>query len=271
MHGLIATTVMLVHGAWMSADAWEPWCARLEARGYACMAPAWPHLTGEPAKVRAAPPEALSILGLDEIVAHYATLIRRMGDPPVLIGHSFGGLVVQRLLDEGLGLAGVALEPAPIHGVSARGSAIKASLPVVSRTRAGQRVHDIPLERWVWAFGERISEAERERAYDRYVVPAPGRPFVQVLWAGFHRKTRVDTAKPDRAPLMLVAGTEDRVIPEGMVRAAWRRYQHKDSRSRVVLQTFDRTHGIVFEPGWEEVLDLAMSWVEIETGVRPAR
>jgi pimeloyl-ACP methyl ester carboxylesterase len=62
-------------------------------------------------------PSPLNGLGLAEIVAHYEGIVRGLDRQPVLIGHSFGGLVVELLLDRGLGAAGVAISPAPVKGV----------------------------------------------------------------------------------------------------------------------------------------------------------
>jgi len=262
-----AATVVMIHGAWLHATSWEPWCERLRDRGHTCLIPAWPYLEGDPADLREHPPAALEVMSLDDVVSAYAGFIETLAEPPVLIGHSFGGLVVLRLLDQGLGVAGIALEPAPPKHVAARGTALKSNLPVIKTWKGGQKVHSISFEHWAWSFGNGIPERDRQAVYDAYVIPAPGRPFFEVLWAGFHDHTAVDFANPDRAPLMLVAGTEDRTVPAKMVRRTWDRYSGKGNPA--LLQEFDRSHAIVVEPGWQEVLDLAISWVEIETGLTP--
>jgi len=264
---MFATTLLLIHGAWLSAASWTPWCERYEARGYDCVAPAWPHLDGDPAALRAHPPPALDVESLGDVVDYYAGIIRKMPEPPILIGHSFGGLVVLKLLDEGLGRAGVALEPAPPKGVPVTGSGRKASWPVISTWKGGQKSHPIDFERWVWAFGSKVPVDERHAVYDRYVVPAPGRPFFEILWAGFTRHTRVDFQQAARAPLLLVAGDEDRVVPKKTVQHIWKHYE--GGQATTVLQEFDHTHGIVIEPGWQDVADFVISWVEIQTGVHP--
>lgn len=264
---MFAAVVVLIHGAWLHASSWEPWCERYEARGYTCDAPAWPYLEGDPEELREHPPEALDVVTLEDVVARYADFVRSLPEPPVLIGHSFGGLVVLKLLDMGLGRAGVALEPAPPKSVAVSGTGRKAAFPVIKTWKGGQKSHPLRFDRWERDFAAGVSDAERTLLYDAYVVPAPGRPFFEVFWAAFHKKTKVDFDDASRAPLMLVAGTEDRVIPEEVVARTWRRYEGNGATT--VLQEFDRTHGIVFEPGWEEVADLVISWVEIETGLRP--
>jgi hypothetical protein len=144
---------------------------------------------------------------------------------------------------------------------------VKSSFPVIKKWKGGQKVHTIDFDHWAWSFGNGLPEAERRAYYDTFVIPTPGRPFFEVFWAGSHKKTRVDFGNPERPPLMLVAGTEDRTIPDEMVRKVWSRYARAERPA--VLQEFERSHLIVADPGWEEVLDLAISWVEIETGLRP--
>lgn len=264
---MFATTIVLIHGAWLSAASWKPWCDRYEARGYDCVAPAWPNLGGNPAQLRAHPPAALDVESLQDVVDHYAAIIRKMPDPPILVGHSFGGLVVLKLLDEGLGRAGVALEPAPPKGVPVTGSGIKAAWPVIRTWKGGQKSNLIDFERWVWAFGSAVPSDQQHAVYDRYVIPVPGRPFFEVFWAAFTRHTKVDFHKAARPPLLLVAGQRDRVIPKKVVEHTWKHYE--GGQATTVLQEFDHTHGIVIEPGWQDVADFVISWVEVQTGLTP--
>ena len=119
--------VIFIHGAFMSAESWDPWRQRFEARGYKTVAPAWPFLDHSVDDLQHAPDPRFGRLGIAEIVDNYAAVIREQGQPPILVGHSFGGLFVQMLLDRGLGAAGVAIDPAPPKGV-----------PLSQRIRAGR-------------------------------------------------------------------------------------------------------------------------------------
>jgi pimeloyl-ACP methyl ester carboxylesterase len=108
--------VVLVHGLWLTPRSWEGWKQRFETRGHRALAPAWPRMHGEVEDLRR-DPSALNGLGLTEIVDHYAQIVRDLDRPPVIMGHSLGGLVTELLLDRGLGAAGVAISPAPVKGV----------------------------------------------------------------------------------------------------------------------------------------------------------
>src|SRR5437667_9915520 len=65
-------------------------------------------------------PSSFASLGLKEVVDHYEQIVRELETPPIIIGHGFGGLVTQILLDRGWGAAGVAIASAPVRGVSRR-------------------------------------------------------------------------------------------------------------------------------------------------------
>src|SRR5436190_253722 len=110
------TPLMLIHGAWLSSRSWENFVDYYDRAGFEVSAPEWPRKHGDVEELRAGADE-LAGLGLDEIVDHHEALIRELDEPPVLIGHSFGGLIVELLLDRGLGRAGVAISPAPPKGI----------------------------------------------------------------------------------------------------------------------------------------------------------
>src|SRR4249919_645044 len=97
-----AETIVLIHGLWMTPRSWEKWVERFEAQGHTAIAPSWPGLEPEVEAVRA-DPSALEGLGVAEIADHYERIIRDLERPPIIIGHSFGGLIAQLLLDRGLG------------------------------------------------------------------------------------------------------------------------------------------------------------------------
>lgn len=252
--------VLLVHGAWLNALSWEHWVSRLQARGHRVSAPSWPHLEGEPARLRASPPAELSSLGVEEIVAHYAAVARTL-DRPILVGHSFGGLFVQKLLDLGLGAAGVAIDPAPAKGILPSLDALAAALPVVSKWNAGKKAHSMSFADWQWGWMHTQPEAEQRAAFERYVVPAPGRVYVQGAAAPFTDTMAVNFGNRERAPLLLVAGLADRTVSASMVKAAYARHA-KGGGTAEILEFPGRTHWICGQPGWEAVCDAAMDWAE---------
>src|SRR6185295_18836635 len=125
-------TVVLIHGLWMTALSWENWKARYEAKGYKVIARSWPGMEGDLEELRR-DPSSLGKLGVSDVVEHYEAIIQELDRPPIIMGHSFGGLMTQILLDRGLGAAGVAIDPAPVKGIMLLPfSSLRVSAPALS-------------------------------------------------------------------------------------------------------------------------------------------
>ncbi|MEP9360246.1 alpha/beta hydrolase [Sphingomonas sp. KR3-1] len=258
----MAATVMLIHGAWLTPSSWDRFRQRFEAAGMTVVAPPWPYLDRPVDELRRAPDPRLGALGLTEIVDHYAALIAAMPQPPILIGHSFGGLIAQLLADRGLGAAVVAIDPAPPFGVPAHPLAIWTSLPVFLAWNGWNRVLRMSLKGFSTGFAQTLPAAEKPYAWEKFIVPTPGRIFFQAL-LGIGSRLRWDN--PDRPPLMLIAGGKDRTVPAAMVRANYRKYLR--SPADTAFHEFPgRSHWLCNEDGWEEVADRALSWARTAAG-----
>ena len=257
--------VIFIHGAFMSAESWDPWRQRFEARGYKTVAPAWPFLDHSVDDLQHAPDPRFGRLGIAEIVDNYAAVIREQGQPPILVGHSFGGLFVQLLLDRGLGAAGVAIDPAPPKGVLPGANAVRASLPVILGWGSWEKVRWMSYKNFQWGWVHTLSEPEQRAAYDQHVIPTSGRLFFQALLAQLTDVTNVNYRNHLRAPLLIIAGELDRTVEARMVLANFRKY----ARSTAVTEHREfpgRTHWICRQPGWEEVADHALDWLAKQPG-----
>jgi pimeloyl-ACP methyl ester carboxylesterase len=258
-------SVVFIHGAFMSAESWDPWRQRFAARGYQCVAPAWPFLDHSALELQRAPDPRFGMLGIGEIVDNYASIIRGFETPPILVGHSFGGLFVQLLLDRGLGAAGVAIDPAPPKGVLPGANAVRASLPVLLGWGSWQSVRRMSFKNFQWGWVHTLSEAEQRAAYERHVIPTSGRLFLQALLAPLTDTTQVNYRNSLRAPLLIIAGALDRTVEARMNLANFRKY----ARATAVTDYREfpgRTHWIVGQPGWEEVADHALEWLAKQLG-----
>lgn len=252
----MADTVMLIHGAWLTPSSWDRFRQRYEAAGLSVIAPPWPYLDRSVGELRRSPDPRLAKLGIAQIVDHYAELIEALSHPPILIGHSFGGLIVQLLADRGLGAAAIAIDPAPPFGVPAHPLAVWTSLGVFFAWNGWNRVLRMSLRGFSTGFAQTLPEAEKPYAYEKFVVPTPGRIFFQAL-LGIGAKVR--WTNPDRPPLLLIAGEEDRTVPAPMVRSNYRK--HLRSPVAAAYHQFPgRSHWLCNEDGWEEVADRALSW-----------
>jgi pimeloyl-ACP methyl ester carboxylesterase len=253
--------IVLIHGLWLTPLCWEFWVQHYRERGYQVKAPSWPGMEFSIDELRA-DPSILNGLGILEVVGHYVKVIRRMPSPPILIGHSFGGLVVQMLLDRGYGSAGVALHSAPAKGVwKLPWSALRASFPVLRNPV--NRLRTVPLtpKQFHYAFTNTMDAGPALAAYNRYHIPAPGRPLLQAALANITSgaATTVRFNNNDRAPLLFIAGDADHNVPPAMNRSNYNRYQ--GSTAVTDFKEYPgRGHFTVGESGWEDVANYALDW-----------
>jgi alpha-beta hydrolase superfamily lysophospholipase len=250
-------TIMLIHGAWLNAKSWENWKAYYEAKGFRVVVPNWPFDDRSPAELRANPHPNLAKTGVKAIVDHYERLIRALPEEPILIGHSAGAVWVQQLLDRGVGVGGVSIDPAPTTGVPLGPHAIVSAAPALFAWNGRNRSLHMTRKFFATRFAQTIpSRAQADELYDRYVVPTAGK----VYWDGVVTSAgKIRWDNPDRAPLLLIGGGLDLIADASMTKAI---YNHqKRAPSKTGLRIFpDRSHWTCMDPGWEEVADLALEW-----------
>jgi pimeloyl-ACP methyl ester carboxylesterase len=254
-----ADTIVLIHGLWMTPRSWELWVEYYRRPGYEVLAPAYPGLDAEVEELRA-DPAPIERLTIEETVDHYDAVIRGLARPPIIIGHSFGGTLVQLMLDRGLGAAGVAINSVPVKGVVDE-----------ARSLPSTRHDAVPLtfEEFEQAFTTVAGGEEARAAYERYYIPAPpgivGEGVVEHV--GSHPATEVDFTRPDRAPLLFVAGGEDRATPPSLNRTNCKRYLD-GSKAVVAYREFPgRSHLSIVQNDWQDLADYALRWAEQPTAI----
>ncbi|TCM45716.1 alpha/beta hydrolase [Kribbella sp. VKM Ac-2568] len=253
-------TIVLIHGLWLTSLSWQHWITRYTERGETVIAPEWPRMNADLETLRR-DPSVMNGLGLTEIVDSYDRKIRDLDTPPILMGHSFGGAIVQLLLDRGLGAAGVAIDPAPIKGVLRLPlSALKASAPALTNPLNRNKTVGLTKEQWHFAFTNTLSKADSDALYDEYHVPSTARPLFQAATANFNPNaaTKVNFKNDTRAPLLIIAGGADHTVPPAMTKENYQRY-----KSNAVTDYYEfpgRPHFTGGVPGWEEVADYALDW-----------
>ena len=253
----------LIHGAWLSARSWENFADYFGKRGFAVSAPEWPRKHGDVAELREET-EALKGLGIAEIVDHYESLIRKLAEPPVLIGHSFGGLIVELLLDRGLGRAGVAISPAPPKGILVLPfSSLKAASPALAHPTKWHGIVTLTVEEFTYGFVNTFSAEEAAAAYEQYAVPETGQIFYEAGFANFHLNppTEVHFKNAERAPLLVVGAEKDNTVPASLARKQYDKYQRSAARTDYV-EFEGRPHLLMAANGWEDVAASIDSWLD---------
>jgi len=256
------TQLMFVHGAWLASNSWDTFAEYFESRGYAVSAPEWPRKEGDVAELRE-DAEEIKGLGLTEIVDHYEGQIRALPSPPFLIGHSFGGLIVELLLDRGLGRAGVAMSPAPPKGILVLPfSSLKAAAPALAHPSTRMGVVELTLEEFTYGFVNTSTPEEAAEAYERYYVPETGHIFYEAGFANFHLHppTEVHFKRAERAPLLIVGAEKDHTVPASLSHKQYGKYEKSDAQTDYI-EFAGRPHLMMIDEGWEEVAAGIESWV----------
>ncbi|MBO0895846.1 alpha/beta hydrolase [Arthrobacter sunyaminii] len=256
------TPVVFIHGLWLHSTSWDPWLELFQEHGYAPWAPGWP---GEPDSLPAANafPEPMAGTGVAEALSHYEGLIRRLPRPPVLVGHSFGGLLAQQLLARGLAAGAVAVAPVQFRGVLRLPPVQLASLlPVLRNPRNVHTIVRQTPQRFRRNFANAVSERESYDLHATCVMPAPGRPLFQAAAANLNPRTpvRMDTAAA-RRPLLLVGAGRDRVVPASVVRAAARRYRSSASVTEYA-ELEGSGHSLVIDHGWQILAEAVLGFLD---------
>jgi pimeloyl-ACP methyl ester carboxylesterase len=256
-------TVVFIHGLWLHSTSWQPWTDLFTEHGYSCSAPGWP---GEPDTVDAAreQPDAVAGLGIDDVVDHYAALISVLPTPPVLIGHSFGGMIAEKLLGNDAAAATIAIDAAQIKGVLPLPlSALRSTLPVFKNPANRHRSVSLTADQFRYGFGNAIPAEESDAIWERWAVPSPGKPLFEAATANFspHSPAEVNTGNENRGPLLLMMGGQDHTVPESITKATLKQYRHSDAKTELV-EFADRGHSLVVDHGWCDIADSCLSWLK---------
>lgn len=256
------TTIVLIHGLWVTPRSWEEWKARYEAKGFTVLTPAYPGFDLEVEGLRENP-EVIAKLTVPETLNHLAGVIEALPEPPIIMGHSFGGALTQLLLARGLGAAGAVIDSAPTEGVRVTPlSQARSLFPALKNPANFRKAVGFTRDEWHYAFTNTISREASDAAYDRYAIAAPGNwVWAYGLLANFqpgHQETWVDYSV-DRAPLLFIGGSKDHIMPPAVNKSNAKHW----AKSPALTEYYEfegRSHWICAEPGWEQVADYALDW-----------
>jgi pimeloyl-ACP methyl ester carboxylesterase len=254
--------VVFVHGLWLHGSSWAPWQDRFREAGYEASAPGWP---GDADTVEAtrANPDSVANHGIDDVTSHYASFIDSLPAQPILIGHSFGGLIVEKLLSMDRGAAAIAIDAAQIKGVLQLPlSQLRGTLPVFANPANRHKAVSLTAKEFRYSFGNAVSEEESNTLHERWTIPSPARPLFEAASAAFspHSPAKVDTANEDRGPLLLTMGGKDHTVPEAITKSTLKQYRDSDAVTDLV-EFADRGHSLTIDAGWPEVAEACLTWL----------
>jgi pimeloyl-ACP methyl ester carboxylesterase len=255
--------IVFIHGLWIHSSSWQPWEDLFGGHGYSTMAPGWP---GEQDTVEAAraDPDTVANVGIDDITVSYTSIIEQMPTLPIVVGHSFGGMIAEKLLGEGWAAAAIGIDAAQIKGVlRAPLSAIRATFPVFKDPANKHRAISLTREQFRYSFGNAVSEEESNELYDRWMIASPARPLFEAGLAAFtpHSPDEVETDNAHRGPLLLIMGGQDHTVPEAVTKSTFKQYRNSPAVTDL-MEFEDRGHSLTIDSGWHEVADACLAWLD---------
>jgi non-heme chloroperoxidase len=255
--------VVFIHGLWLLASSWDPWTTLFEEAGFAAVAAQWPD---DPATVveANAHPGTFAHKSVGQIANHVGEVIRALTVKPVVVGHSFGGLLTQIIAGRSLSRASVAIDPAPFRGVLPLPlSALKAASPVIANPLNRSRSVPLTFDQFRFAFANAVDLGEAKNLYETYAVPGSGVPLFQAAFANINPWTeaKVNWRSPTRGPLLIIDGARDNTVPLKLARAAYK-VQRKNSGVTEFAVAPDRGHSLIIDSGWREVADMALAFLQ---------
>jgi non-heme chloroperoxidase len=260
--------VVLVHGLWLLASSWDGWRAKFEEYGYSSIAPGWPD---DPATVADGRkhPKRFAGKSIAAITSHYAEAIAELTDKPAIVGHSFGGLITQKLAGLGLAAVSVPIDPAPSRGVLPLPlSALRAASPALANPLNRHRAVMLTYKQFRYAFVNAVNESEAKSLYAEYPVPGAALPLFQAAAANLNpgSEAKVDRANPGRGPMKFISGEKDHTVPWAIANASYK-LQKRNEALTEIEEIPGRGHSLVIDSGWEQVADVALAFIDKHMGL----
>jgi non-heme chloroperoxidase len=258
------TPVVFVHGLWLLSSSWQRWRDLFEANGYTTIAPGWPD---DPATVQEAfeHPDVFAHKKVQAVTDHYLDAIRQLEKKPAVVGHSFGGLIAQKIAGTGASAASVTIDNAPFRGVLPLPiSSLRSALPVLGNPTNYGKAIALTFPQFKYGWANNLDADEAKELYETFHVPAPGAPLFQASIANFNplSETRVDSKNPERGPLLVIAGQNDHTIPLAVTEATFKIQSKHNPGVTEIERIPGRGHSLVIDNGWKEVADVAVKFIQ---------
>jgi pimeloyl-ACP methyl ester carboxylesterase len=251
-------SILFITGAFVGNNCWDEWRTYFENKGYITTAPPWPAKDADPETLRNRNPDPLVAANrLAALTDFYSNIVEQLPPRIVLIGHSIGGLIVQLLLQRGLGSSGVAIHSVPPQGIiTFKFSFLKAGWGPLGFFTSTKKSFLMSFRQWKYAFTNGMPCKDQKEAYYRFAIPESKLIVRDTITS----VAKVNFKKP-HAPLLITSGSEDHTIPASLNYANYKKYKHSNSVTHY-KEFKGRNHFVLGQPTWREDADYILNWLE---------
>lgn len=254
----MSKTIVMIHGMWGGPWNWKNYRNFFELKGYRCFTPTLRH---HDVRSGDSPDHRLGNTSLLDYASDLTNEIVSLGDQPIIMGHSMGGLLAQILGSQGLAKALVLLTPAAPEGIfSIRPSVFKTFFGVMIRWGFWKKPMKLSFGAARYAMLDLMTPEQRREIYAK-MVHESGRAAAEIGFWFFDKRhaARVDASKIT-CPVLVVAGSQDRITPPTVSKEIAGRYPGFSTYKEYP----DHAHWVVGEPGWTKIAEDVANWLKTQ-------
>lgn len=254
----LSKSVVFITGTFIGNNCWDEWKLYFESKGYQCIAPAWPHKNASPEELRNRhPDEAIASNRLEELVNYFMNEVNVFSKQSIVIGHSLGGLIVQLLLQRGIGSAGVAIHSFPSPGTGLFNFLfLKAMWDPMGFFTPVQKTYMISFRKWKRVMANGVTCDQQKELFYKYAIPESK----WVIRDAFKCTAKINFRQP-HAPLLFISGSRDNVIPPSVNCGNYKKYKAVNSTTDY-KEFKGRNHLVFDDPAWKEEVDFILNWLQ---------
>ena len=252
----MTNTIFMIHGMWSGGWYWDYYRRFFEDRGYRCLTPTLRFHDVDP---KEPPHPELGTTSLLDYAADLENEIKKLDRPPIIMGHSMGGLLAQILGSRGLGEALVLLTPATPAGINIlRPTVMRTYWSAQRQWGFWRKPFRLPFSAVTYSMLQLFTPEEQRDLYTRFVYES-GRAATEIGYWFLDRRgaSRVNESRIS-CPILVVAGAQDRITPHPAVRKVAEKY-----RAVSTYRLFaDHSHWVISEPGWQDIAEDIHDWLK---------
>ena len=250
-------TIVFITGAFVSHTCWEKWTVFFETKGYKTVAPPWPYKNESAATLRNQLSDSrIPSLRLSHLIAYYIEIIEKLPEKPILIGHSFGGLLTQLLVQKDLAAVGVCIHSfAPKGMFASKFSFFKSLWQPMGFFTSSKKAYLISFKEWQDMFTNGMTLEEQKESYEKLVIPES-----KLIMRALLTKAAKINFRKKHEPLLFISGSDDALIPSSLNYSNFKKYSNIHSIT-CYKEFHDRNHYVLGQNNWQEVAEFIANWL----------